>query len=178
MREENGMHRALIDEPEIEYIARRAYPKVSPKRIHATVQGNLLVILREAAAERGIVATEWRFKLSPGTEFVPDVSYVSYLRLRALTDTEADEPPFAPDIAGEVRSHSWRAGFAAEKTRLYLQHGALVVLDVDPQERIVHAHTCDGVPKSYRSGERFSCAALPWLEFEVAALFSRLEIPR
>lgn len=172
------MHHAIVDEPEFEYIEGRAYQKVSPKRIHATVQANLLLILRRVSEARGIAATEWRFNLAPGTTLLPDVAYASYERLRTLTEAQADEPPFAPDIAGEVRSPSYRAKFAAEKIELYLRHGATLVFDVDPAKRMLHVHAANGEVASFKCGEAFVSDAIPWLQFEVDELFELLELPR
>lgn len=171
------MRETLIDKPEIEYIGGRAYPKVSPKRTHSMVQRNLLRLIEDAAGDRGVVGPEWRFKLEPDTSLVPDIAYVSFKRLRALTDEQAEEPPFAPDVVGEVRSPSHRAGLLASKIEHYLSHGAILVLDVDPAQRMVYAHTPDETT-AYKSGERFACDAVPWLRFDVEALFAGIDIPR
>ncbi|HLI94954.1 MAG TPA: Uma2 family endonuclease [Candidatus Baltobacteraceae bacterium] len=167
----------LEDLPEIEYIDGKGYRKVSPKRTHAIVQAALLGIFSRCAQQRGSVGPEWRFHLTSKTSLVPDVSFVSYERLRTLSDEEAEEPPFAPDIVAEVRSPSNRAAPLAAKTRLYLEHGALLVLDVHPKTRAIRAHTKAGVA-AYRCGERFTCESVPWLVFEVDELFEKLDIPR
>lgn len=171
------MRATLSDKPEIEYIGGRAYPKVSPKRTHSMVQRNLLRILEDAAGDRGAVGPEWRFRLGPDTSLVPDIAYVSFERLRPLTDEQAEEPPFAPDIAAEVRSPSHRAGLLESKIEQYFLHGALLVLDVDPVERIVYARTANAA-LAFKSGEWFACDALPWLRFDVSEVFARIDIPR
>jgi Uma2 family endonuclease len=172
------MHDMLYDLPEIEYLSGQPYPKVSPKRVHAIVQGNVCFVLRRSSRGRGQAGTEWRFKLSIETEFVPDVAFVSYERLRTLSDVEADEPPLAPDIAVEIRSPSNRANYNAQKFTTYLRYGAVLVLDVDPKERVVHAHAVDGSLRTYRAGEAFAHDAVPWLQFHVDELFEDIEIPR
>lgn len=171
------MRHVLQDSPEVEYVQGKPYPKVSPKRVHAMVQAAAILILQRCSERRGAVGPEWRFRLEPATTLVPDVAFVSYERLRVLTDEEADEPPFAPDIAVEVRSPSRRASLMAKKIEQYLVHGARLVLDVDPAARIVHAYSSDSV-RTYGKGERFECASFPWLHFDVAELFATLEIPR
>lgn len=70
------------------------------------------------------------------------------------------EPPFAPDIAVDVRSPSHRAALMAKKIEQYLVHGARLVLDVDPAARIVHAYSSD-IVRTYGKGERFECASFP-----------------
>lgn len=171
------MRMELQDLPEIEYLSGRAVRKVSPKRIHAIVQVASSVILKRCAGHRGAVGTEWRFHLRPGTSLVPDVAFVSFERLRVLTDEQADEPPFAPDVAVEVRSPSRRPALAEEKIRYYLAHGSKLVLDVDPAERVIHAHGVDGV-RTFSGGERFAFDAVSWLQFDVDELFANIEIPR
>ena len=110
---------------------------------------------------------------------MPDVAYVSYDRLRPLTDEQAEEPPFAPDVAAEVRSPSHRRGLAAKKVRQYLAHGGVLVLDVDPYARAIRAHARDAAgPASYRLGERFNSESLPWLQSDVDELFVNIDIPR
>ncbi len=172
------MHDILSDLPEIEYLGGQPFPKVSPKRIHASVQGVMFGILRSLGRGIGQAGTEWRFKLSRDTELVPDVAFVSYARLRTLTDAAADEPPFAPDIAAEVRSPSHRAAFVREKTTSYLKRGAVLVLDVDPKKRTVLTHSVEGPVRRYAAGESFAHEAVPWLRFNVDELFEDIEIPR
>ncbi|MDQ2872064.1 MAG: Uma2 family endonuclease [Candidatus Eremiobacteraeota bacterium] len=172
------MQQIASDLPEIEYLRGQPFPKMSPKRIHASVQGVMFGILRSAGRGVGQAGTEWRFKLSSDTEFVPDVAFVSYDRLRALSDEAADEPPFAPDIAAEVRSPSHRAGFARRKVDSYIEHGALLVLDIDPETRRIHAHAKNAPESTYASGQTFAHSAVPWLTFAVNALFEDIDIPR
>lgn len=169
---------AFKDYPEIEYLNGRPHPKVSPKRTHALVQFALALVLRRCGGAIGNVATEWRFKLSGDTELVPDVAFVSFDRLRALTDEEAEEPPFAPDIAIEVRSPSRRPAYDVSKIREYLSHGAKLVLDVDPKARAIHAHDSGVGRVAFHSGDRFAHDAFPWLIFEVDEVFADLKIPR
>lgn len=172
------MAHAFSDYPEIEYLSGKPYPKVSPKRTHALVQAAFTLVLRRCGAGLGNAGPEWRFKLRPGTEFVPDVAFVSFDRLRMLTDEEAEEPPFAPDIAIEVRSPSRRAAYDASKIREYLQHGAQLALDVDPKARVIYAHDAAGTMITFRSGARFTHHTFPWLTFEVDEVFADLKIPR
>lgn len=170
------MQRVLIDVPETEYLDGRPYRKVSPKRIHAIVQFAAAAALKRCAAGRGTVGPEWRFRLAPGTQLVPDIAYVSYDRLRPLPADELEEPPFAPDVAVEVRSPSHRAVLLEEKIRMYLAHGGLAVLDVDPALRTVSVHTAPAT-SLFRENERVVVDPLPWLTFAVGELFVDLEIP-
>jgi len=169
------MPSVLRDKPEIELLEGQRYPKVSPKLNHSIVQGSMLVVLRRCAGSRGLSGTELRCRLAPGTEFVPDVAYLSFDRLHAVRESERQEPPFAPDVAVEVRSPSNREPYEAKKIATYLEYGSLLVLDIDPATRTLRAHVRDGEVRIFHAGEAFECTTLPWLRFEVAELFEGIE---
>jgi Uma2 family endonuclease len=169
---------ALIDPPEIEYLDGQPYPKVSPRLTHSLVQGALVGILRRCAGKRGLVGPE--LDVYPGpqdaavTKFVPDVAYVSMERLRALSATEREQPPFSPDIAVEVWSPANDRRYLDVKIARYLATGAVLVLDVDPYARTIVAHDGSGI-HTYASGEIFEHPATPWLRFDVAEAFADLD---
>jgi Uma2 family endonuclease len=169
----------LSDKPEIELLDGRAYPKVSPKAKHSGVQGALWRVIQDLAGDRGFAGTEWRFKIGraddTNTTFVPDVSYVSVERLRSVSEKERDEPPFAPDIAVEVRSPSDNLTFLRRKVERYLQTGSLLVLVADPDKRTIVAHDAGG-PRNYAVGDQFEHPAVPWLIFDVAVIFAKLDL--
>ncbi|HUZ48367.1 MAG TPA: Uma2 family endonuclease [Candidatus Dormibacteraeota bacterium] len=164
----------LRDRPEVELLDGRKYPKVSPKRTHGMVQLAMAMILVRCVGDRGDTATEWRCRLEPQIEFVPDVAFVSFERLRPLSEAEREEPPFAPDVAVEIRSPSYRAEYGAQKTAAYLAHGSLLVLDIDPETRIVYAHARGGAPRVFHEKQTFAHENMPSLHFEVAELFARI----
>jgi Uma2 family endonuclease len=166
----------LIDLPEVEVLDGRPYPKVSPKRTHAQVQLALALALRRCGGKAGITATEWRFKVERGTELIPDVAWVSRDRLQHLSPGEVEEPPFAPDVAGEVRSPSHRPGLLIRKLAKYFAHGAQAVLDVDPHARSVLLYQRERAVR-FGEGERLVSQTLPWLAFDVDELFEDLDIP-
>ncbi len=169
-----ALRQVLSDHPEIECLDGRRYPKVSPKRTHALVQKALLQALDACAGERGEVAPEWRFKVGMVdgtlTEFVPDVAFVSYERLGKLTDQEAEEPPFAPNIAIEIRSPSDKSALIRLKVDRYLKTGSDLVLDADPESRTIVAHSVSGA-REFTSGERFVHPAAPWFIFQLETIF-------
>lgn len=154
------------------------FAKVSPKRTHALVQLSVAAAFRRLAGPTGSVGVEWEFRVGDvdGTDSIlqPDVSFASYERLRALPEDEREIPPFAPDIAVEIRSPSSRPGLRGRKTARYLATGAVLVLDVDPATRVIVAHARDGV-RSYADGERFEHLAAPWLVFDVGEAFADLD---
>lgn len=157
---------ALLDDesgwsPEIELIDGIEVPKMSPKRRHAKLEGTLMSILRPWAGDRGEAGVEWRFDLGASTghqnSYVPDVAYGSIERLGPLDDELAEQPPFAPDIAIEIRSPGDRERNIAKKIARYLEYGGVLVLDVDPAAARITAHSASGT-RTFAAGERCSSA--------------------
>jgi hypothetical protein len=85
---------------------------------------------------------------------------VSFERLRAIPEKQREEPPFAPDIAVEVRSPSDNLTFLRRKIERYLQAGSVLVLIADPDKRTIVAHDSGGV-RNYGVGDRFAHPAVP-----------------
>lgn len=173
------MPQSLYDKPEIEYLDGRAYPKVSPKFNHSLAQGALIAILQRCGKDRGFTGPELR--LDPGridrtkTEFVPDVSFVSFERLKGLDAEDKQKPPFSPDIAVEVRSPSDDLHFLAAKIQRYLRTGSILVLDVDTERRAIRAHAAAGV-REFAQNEPFECSEVPWLRFDVYEVFEKIDL--
>src|SRR5579883_1933662 len=114
----------LDEKPYKELYDRVVHAKVSPKRTHALIVAELSGALREWARGRGEAGVEWRVYLGEGTTVVPDVAFFFDKRLASLTAAQRETPPFAPDIAIEVRSPDDRESNIKRKTQLYLAHGA------------------------------------------------------
>jgi Uma2 family endonuclease len=172
------MHAFIGDGPEIEYLGGRAVAKVSPKHRHGVVQGTLWSLLARLGAGRGTTATEWRFRISdePGsrTWLVPDVAFMSFDRWKRLSEQERQEPRCAPDIAIEIRSEGDRAGDVLWKMHAYLNAGALLALDVLPEERTIVSYTRSGI-REFALSSTFETESVPWLQFAVAEAFEHLD---
>lgn len=138
-----------VDKPYVEQIEDRREPKVSPKWRHGLLQVRVGAMLDRWARGRGAVGTEVRCYLVSGEELpsslVPDVAYYSFARLPEDLDDDARERPrIAPDIAVEVLSPSDRRSSLAKKIELYLRHGSVVVIVVDPEKRALAFHRTEG----------------------------------
>lgn len=169
----------MLEEPEVEILRGKEYPKVSPKRTHAIVQRSTMDVLRACGArERGEYLTEWRFRVGAVDDtpdsLLPDVAFFSNERLAMLTREESEEPAGAPDIAIEIRSPGQSLAFVADKLARYLETGATLALDIDPASRTLHAVDAAG-RRSFRADETFEHASFPWLRFSVHALFDDLD---
>jgi Uma2 family endonuclease len=166
--------------PETEWLAGRAVRKMSPFYTHGAVQSRIVKLLEPWAAERGRVATEWRFRLAPPgairRPLVPDVSYLSYARLARDAYDEADAPAIPPDAAFEVLSKSSRPGLVRAKIEVLLECGTPLVVIVEPRDWSVTLHD-GGKPVERRGGDAFRHAALPGFETTARAFFERLPIP-
>ena len=162
-----------------EYLDGKAFPKVSPQSAHAIVQTTLARIVADAASGLGQTGTEWDIYLpdrQKKTKFIPDVSFWSYDRLRAMTEKERKAPPRAPDLAVEVLSPGDKRWYVDKKIELYLSHGSLVVLDVDPRKRTIRVIDRSG-ESLLGEEDAFAHHAVPWLRFNVRDVFADLEIP-
>jgi Uma2 family endonuclease len=169
-----------FDKPAVEWISGRAVRKVSPTRKDGKLQFRIGALLDRLGGGFGEVASEWtmHFPDEPQrTALVPDVAFVSHARMAVFTDAQASEPALAPDIAVEILSPSDRRRDADEKIALYLKHGSLLVLEVDPERYTIGAHAGDGF-RIFGERDVLSHAAAPWLLFDVAPLFADLEFPR
>ncbi len=167
----------VFDLPEVEVLCGVEVPKVSPKTRHSVLQFAVAELLDAWGGARGFVGTEWRFWLARGPEgsettLVPDVAYVEDERLNALSDEDAQEPPFAPTIAAEIRSPSDRERNVRKKAGLYLEYGAQLVLDVDPERRRIVAFDRKG-ERTFTEDAPFEHEAAPGLSFDLGELFAR-----
>ncbi|HEX3468197.1 MAG TPA: Uma2 family endonuclease, partial [Candidatus Elarobacter sp.] len=135
--------------PETEWLRGRAVQKVSPQRRHGELQLWLGARLGAWARGRGRVASEWRFRVGPPGEvvrpLVPDISYLSYERMRGRATDDWDAPYAAPDVAVEIRSPDDRPADLADKIATLLRAGTHAVFVIDADARTVIAHDPNGV---------------------------------
>jgi Uma2 family endonuclease len=167
--------------PETEWVLDRPVQKVSPTRRHAVLQGAMLARLREWARGRGQVGTEWRFRITPPGEItrplVPDVAYLSYERLKALSVAERETPRLAPDIVVEIRSPDDRPADVNHKRDVYLAAGAGLVLIVDPDRRTMDVFDAITGHREYNDRGVCSPEQFPGLVLPLAEIFAELDIP-
>lgn len=86
--------------------------------------------------------TGFTLRINPDTVRAPDVAFVSRERM-------SDQPTAGfgiggPDLAVEVLSPGDRPGEVREKTRAWLEAGARLVWNVDPERRTARIHRPDG----------------------------------
>lgn len=176
------LHEIVLPEtkPESEWVRGRPLQKVSPQRTHSLLQLALASELRRWAAGRGEVGTEWRFRVAPQGEMrrplVPDIAYVSNERLRPLSDQEIEIPPLSPDVALEILSPDDRRIDIDDKIATYLRAGSLLVMIVDPKNRVVELHDADRVVMLDESGT-IEHTAVPGFRYAVRELFAELRRP-
>lgn len=171
----------ISERPAIERLDGIRYRKMSPKRKHGRLQFFLARKLDDQGGAFGETVPEWHCKVGQvdGTDsvLVPDVAWVNDERLGALSNDDAEIPPFAPDICIEIRSPGDDLTVLKRKIARYLATGAILALDVAPRERTVTAHTHQTV-RAFRIGDRFVNDAAPWFSFEVSELFAAAERKR
>jgi Uma2 family endonuclease len=175
-----ALHEIVLPEtkPETEWVRGRPLQKVSPQRDHSLLQRELATQLALWAKGRGEVGPEWRFRVAPPNAvrrpLVPDVAYISYERLRPLSDEELQVPPLAPDVAVEILSPDDRRPDVDDKIRTYLKAGSSLVVLVDPKRRLVELHDPYGTTYLDENGT-IEHAALPGFHFSVRELFDVLK---
>lgn len=169
-----------VDDPKyFEYLDGQVHPKVSPRRKHGMVQAAFSRVLHRLGRSFGDVASEWRMRLRAGakrTEFQPDVSFMSFERLRALDKAHRELTPVAPDIAVEIRSPGDDLRYLEKKIERYFAYGSVLVFDVSIDERCVVVHDRSGSFQRFDEATTFSHDAVPWLSCDVAELFEGLDI--
>ena len=169
-----------VDDPKyFEYLDGQVHPKVSPRRKHGMVQAAFSRVLHRLGHSFGDVASEWRMRLRQGakrTEFQPDVSFMSFERLRALDEAHRELTPVAPDIAVEIRSPGDDLRDLEQKIELYFAYGSGLVFDVSIDQRCVLVYARNGTVERFDATAHFSHDAVPWLSFDVAELFEGLDI--
>ncbi|HYZ17622.1 MAG TPA: Uma2 family endonuclease [Candidatus Acidoferrum sp.] len=177
--ERGAMREIVLPEakPAYEWILGRAVQKVSPRRAHALLQAAFSAALSAWAEGRGEVGTEWEFRPAPPGEerrpLVPDVAFVSFERVHGLSDADREKPPFAPDVAVEVRSPSDREQNIDEKVRVYLAAGARLVVLVDPQAGSITAIDADE-ERTFLDGDVLAHPALPGFSLPLDPFFARI----
>ena len=166
--------------PALEWVNGRVLQKVSPKRKHAIAQGRFYSALDAWARAhgRGVVGTEWSFRIQPPGEvrrpLVPDVAFLSYARLPYEEQQVTDEPKVAPEAVVEVISPSDRCGDIEEKIRVYLAAGTDVIFLVDTEKRAVHVRDGRG-ERVVAENNVLTHESLPGFKLDVRDLFS---VPR
>ncbi len=164
------------EKPYLELIDGIELQKMSPQMRHAQIQAELAHrLVMWARGRRGVVVTEARFWLEANpkspTSLLPDVAFVSADRLAALSVRDQQRPPFAPDLAIEIRSPGDRERNIARKVELYLARGARLVLDIDPERHQIVAQ--DGVSTCvFAAGQICEHAAMPGLRLTVDDVFA------
>jgi Uma2 family endonuclease len=168
-------------EPETEWILDRPVQKMSPTRKHGRLQLAFAKALDAWARDRGQVATEWRFRVSPPGEdirpLVPDVAYMSYRRLRTLARQDRETPPLAPEIIVEILSPDDRQKDVDEKRRVYFAWGVTLLLIVDPESRSMEAYDIERYHGTIGAVDTYSPEIFPDLHLPLRALFAEMDIP-
>lgn len=127
----------LDEKPYKELYDGAVHEKVSPQFDHGKVVFQIEKLLETWALGRGEFAAEWRTYPAEGISLVPDVSFISSSRLASFSKVERQKPPLAPDIVFEVRSPDDRDANIDRKTKLYLELGTTLIVNVDPERRVV-----------------------------------------
>ena len=168
---------SALETPEVEYLDGVGQARNGFGWNHGIVHAAMMMTLRDCA-EYGYGGGSWTFRIGKvdGTTdvLIADAAFVSYERMEPLTEEDREEPPFAPDVAIEVREKDEDGARRERKISRYLATGSVLVLDVDPTTRTIRAHARDGIT-TYAKGEVFAHDTVAWLRFDVADVFADLD---
>ena len=170
--------------PETEWIGDRPVQKVSPTRKHGVLQLAFAEALKAWAksGHRGQVGTEWRFRASPPGEdvhpIVPDVTYMSYMRLLPLAAKDRELPSIAPEIVVEILSPDDRLKDVVEKRRVYFSWGITLEIIADPEARTVDFYDSpEHFERVDATVENYTPSSIPSLTLALRAIFAEMDIP-
>ena len=125
------------EKPALEYACGEVTQKPMPNRLHATIQGYLLVVMHPflKASGLGYALPEFRCIFGPPGRvrvFVPDLVYVARERLTADLYLHA-----APDLAIEIISAGQNMARLLDKVQFYLLNGVRLVWVIDPDAETI-----------------------------------------
>jgi Uma2 family endonuclease len=165
--------------PALEWIAGRAVAKVSPRIRHAVLQGMFFNAFHAWSDGRCVVGTEWRFRLAPAGEIrrplVPDVAVIPRDGLRGLEDRDFDSPPYGPAIVVEILSPGDLPAHLAHKRKVYFACGTLLMLVVDPLERLVDAFESNGTMRRFDQDDTLISDAFPDMRIVLRPIFAAID---
>ena len=131
---------AMPDEKLVEWHRGRLEHKPMPSKLHARVQGGLILLLGNWSIQTGAghVMPEVRITVTTGDDprsILPDVSFESAGRSAGPPRDESMSE--APDLTIEVVSRGQGFGYYQERVTWLLSHGSRLVWVVDGRERTV-----------------------------------------
>ncbi len=144
--------------------------KMSPRYFHSRSTGEIFIILRSWANNRGRVGVEWSIDLHDDFTPVPDLLYVSFDKL-PVTWQENAACPVAPELAIEIISPGQTFGQMTQKASSYLTNGILRVWVIDPTAQSLTAFYPDAAPITYSGAQLISDPIFPDLSIITNQLF-------
>ena len=119
-------------------------------------------------------------RFTPGEDIrplVPDVAYISYVRLRPLSPKDREVPFVAPEIVVEILSPDDRRQDVDETRRVYFAWGVNLELIADPDGSWVEVYDRDGrYERVDASVETYSPAIVPGLALPLRAMFAEMGV--
>ena len=140
---------------------------------HARTTMNLAVLLTLYLRDNnlGVAVPELGFILerNPDTVLAPDIAFIAHERLGTTPPGFFVGPP---DLAVEVQSPSDSKPGVDRKTALWLELGARVVWNVDPQKRTVEVCRPGGEKKLFYETDELVDDVVPGFRVKVSEIFA------
>jgi Uma2 family endonuclease len=167
---------AFADQPEnagrlLELIDGEIAEKVgsfTPSQIAALILIELGIYLKSNPIGR-VTGADGSYTISEDNEFIPDVAYISKVRLPERPEREA---PIPPDLAVEVKSPTDRLRALRRKAERYLEAGTRLVWLVLPDDQSIEVYMPDADVLVLRPGDTLDGGeVLPGFTLAVSAIF-------
>lgn len=160
-----------------------AIAKMSPKRIHSSLQRTLLFLLSDWGNGQdcplpGDAYPEWGICLQKNEQDwapVPDVTYISDQKLAPFA-LENDFCPVAPELVVEIISPGQSFEAMTQKALDYLAAGVERVWIIGDRHRSLTIFAPDRPPLTYQGDQPVEDDLFPQLRFTVNELFKRAKI--
>jgi Uma2 family endonuclease len=153
--------------------------KVKPKRQHSALQAALVKLLDGFAEPKKLARVFPELRVTIGTaSYVPDLAVYRWDGIPRNADGElTNDPPEPPAIAAEIVSPEQSVTALVRKCVWYVNHGVLIAVLVDPEDRSVLAFRADSAMRVLRDSDRIDVSdVLPGFELSVADLFGALRL--
>ncbi|QHV00751.1 Uma2 family endonuclease [Synechocystis sp. CACIAM 05] len=160
-----------------------AIAKMSPKRIHSSLQRTLLFLLSDWGNSQdcplpGEAYPEWGICLQKdGQDWapVPDVTYISDQKLAPFA-LENDFCPVAPELVVEIISPGQSFEAMTQKALDYLAAGVERVWIISDRHSTLTIFAPDLPPITYQGDQLVEDDLLPQLSFTVNELFAKAKV--
>ena len=121
-----------------------------------------------------VLGADGMMRLRPRLVRIPDVSFISWVRIPSGEFPDEPIPDIVPDLAVEVLSEGNTKGEIERKLREYFAAGVQLVWVIDPKARVVDVYTSATEYRRLRNGQTLDGGTvLPGFKLALRSFFAR-----